>query len=423
MIALTASAPAAVPWHDIWNILVLRGGHNATIVMIGSGLLGLAAGLVGAFALLRKRSLSADALSHATLPGLAGAFLIAQWAGIAPNGAILLFGAALAGLIAMWCVELMTHHTRLTEDAAIGMSLSVFFGAGIVLLTVIQRHGGAQGGLKGFIYGQAASMMSDEAMLTGGIALGIILVSFLLHKELALVAFDEAFARVGGWRVFFIDAMLLLLVTLVTVAGLRIVGAILIVAMLIIPPAAARLWTDRVSFLLVLSGLIGGLSAYVGVAISATVPHAPTGAVIVLSAGAVFFVSLLAAPRRGLLAITLHHISLHLKVSQDHALRRLLLAEHETVSQYKCVWWLFSMLRLRRLVRVHKGTPTLTPSGAARATRVARNHKLWTQYLISRAEIAPSHVDWSVDQVEHVLSPELIAELEYELARAEAPTS
>lgn len=106
-----------------------------------------------------------------------------------------------------------------------------------------------------------------------------------------------------------------------------------------------------------------------------------------------------------------------MQVAQDHALRRLLHAESKDL-HFRCPRCLFSMLRVRGLVRLENGSPVLTTAGAARATRIERNHRLWTQYLISQAEIAPSHVDWSVDQVEHVLSPELIAELESELAAA-----
>ncbi|MCA9293406.1 MAG: metal ABC transporter permease [Phycisphaerales bacterium] len=399
------------------EILTLQGGHNTTVVMLGAALLGLAGGLVGAFALLRKRSLGVDALSHATLPGLALAFLLAHWLGVAPNSALLLAGAAATGLLAMWCVELVHRHTRLSEDTAIGMSLSVFFGAGIVLLSIIQASGGAQGGLKSFVYGQAASMLPNEVGITGAIALLAIIAALAFHKELALVAFDEAFARVGGWRVSLLDGVLLALITMVTVAGLRSVGAILVVAMLIIPAAAARFWTDRVARVLVLSGAMGAVSAYVGVAVSALAPRAPTGPLIVLSAGAVFLVSMALAPRRGVISSALRRMRVRMQVAQDHALRRLLHAESKDL-HFRCPRCLFSMLRVRGLVRLENGSPVLTTAGAARATRIERNHRLWTQYLISQAEIAPSHVDWSVDQVEHVLSPELIAELESELAAA-----
>lgn len=417
MTAAPVHAEVAWRWRELADILTLQSGHNTTLVMLGAALLGLAGGLVGACALLRKRSLSVDALSHATLPGLALAFLVAHWLGIAPNSALLLSGAAGTGLLAMWCIELIRRSTRLHEDAAIGMALSVFFGAGVVLLSVIQSTGGAQGGLKSFVYGQAASMRADEVAITGAIALLALLATITFQKELALVAFDEAFARVGGWRVSTLDGLLLALITLVTVAGLRSVGAILVVAMLIIPPAAARFWTERASRLLWLSAAIGATCAYVGVAISALVPRAPTGPLIVLSAGAAFLVSLAFAPRRGIIAAAVRRARLSLQVAQDHALRRLLHSE-TSHTRFRCRWCLFLLLRLRGLVRIEDGSPALSPAGAARATRVERNHRLWTQYLISRADVAPSHVDWSVDQVEHVLSPELIRELEGELAAA-----
>jgi len=134
------------------DILTFRAGHNTSVVLAGTTLLGGAAGLVGAFALLRKRSLMADALSHATLPGICLAFIISASLGIDGKSVpVLLVGGAITGIASVLCIQLILHHTRIKEDAAIGIALSVFFGIGIVLQSYIQTmSGGDQGGLGRF---------------------------------------------------------------------------------------------------------------------------------------------------------------------------------------------------------------------------------------------------------------------------------
>ena len=178
---------------ELVSVLTFQGGYNTNLVLIGTSLLGVAAGIIGVFALLRKRSLVADAVGHATLPGLAGAFLMASWLGHDGRSLpILLVGASVSGVLGLIVMGLILRHTRLQEDAAIGIVLSVFFGAGVVGLSIIQNQAPAgSGGIRGFIYGQAATMLPSDITLLAVLAIGSIGLSLLLIKELALVAFDE----------------------------------------------------------------------------------------------------------------------------------------------------------------------------------------------------------------------------------------
>ncbi len=289
---------------EIIETLTLRAGFNTNTVILGTTLLGVAAGVIGVFALLRKRSLVTDALSHATLPGIGLAFLGAGALGIDGRSLpVLLAGAAATGVLGVACIQALLRYTRLREDAAIGIVLSVFFGAGVVVLSYIQANAASgAAGLNKFIYGQTAAMGMGDAALMASIAGAAVVLALLLLKELTLVCFDDAFARVGGWPVGAIDLLMMGLVVLVTVAGLQAVGLILVVAMLIIPPVAARFWTERLWLLVALSGIIGGASGYLGSVVSALLPRKPAGAVIVLTAGAVFACSMLLAPARGVLA-------------------------------------------------------------------------------------------------------------------------
>lgn len=421
--------------------LTLRGGFNTSTVLLGTSLLGLAAGLVGAVAMLRRRSLTADAIGHATLPGLAGAFLIASAVGLDQRSLpVLLAGAAVAALASVAVIQWLARQPRTHEDAAIGIVLSVFFGVGVVLLSLVQNKAPkGSAGLKDFLFGQAATMLPGDVYTIGAIAGVCALGVLLFRREMAVVCFDRGFAHAGGWPVALMDAVIMVLIVLVTVAGLRNVGVVMVVALLVIPPVTARLWTERYHRMLMLSAALGACSGYIGSAISAAFEHAPTGAVIILTSGVLFLVSLTAAPKRGVLASAARSVFLRLRIAGDHVLE----AAHDAGTsrldrhglmqiaadrRWNALFRNAVILSLQRRGLLKARTPEgwqLTPGGTGRGARVARTHELWAEYLVRRADIAGTHVGWSVDQVEHVLDAETIQRLETELgghvhARAQA---
>lgn len=420
---------------EIWTVLILGAGFNTTVVMIGVTMLGIAAGVVGTFAVLRKRALMGDALSHATLPGMAAAFLVAVALGAEGRSLpVLLFGASVSGIIGVLTVQAIVRFTRLPEDAAIGAVLSVFFGFGFVLLSHIQGlDTGDQGGISKFIYGQTAAMRVADAIAIGVSALIVGLIAAGLFKEFRLVCFDPEFAGTQGWPVSVVDLLMMTLVVVVTVIGLQAVGLILVVALVIIPPAAARFWSERLWVVTAISAVIGGLSGYMGAAASALFPKFPAGGVIVLVAGALFLLSLLLAPERGVLFAAIRQIALRIEVAQQHVLRALFeaeetgrvgednsmpLADLEKERRWSRPWLEFVVrsLTLRGRVARQDMSLRLTDRGRLEARRLTRNHRLWEQFLVAYADLAPSHVDRSADFVEHVLSPEMVAELERQLA-------
>jgi manganese/zinc/iron transport system permease protein len=417
------------------RVLTFQSGYNTTVVLIGVTLLGVAAGVVGTFALLRKRALMSDTLSHAALPGIAIAFLVAVALGQSGRNLWwLLAGAAGSGVLGILAVQAIVDRTRLPADAAMGAVLSVFFGLGLVLLSYIQTLGsGDQGGVGKFIYGQTATMTMVEAGSIGVVALLSIVASLALHKEFRLVCFDPEFAQAQGWPVNRIDLLMMALVVAVTVIGMRAVGLVLIIALVIIPAAAARFWTERMVHMAFISAAIGGLSGLLGAAASAVLPDLPAGAVIVLVAGAVFLTSLLLAPRRGLFAAGVRRTRLRLDIASQHVLRAayegiesgraksgsvLDLSTIRSLRSWPRLWLVLvvRVLALRGLVALRGNGLELTAAGTVEAVQVTRNHRLWEQFLVTYAELAPSHVDHSADLVEHVISPEMVAELERELA-------
>ncbi len=303
----SAAALSPVELAEKWfEVVSLGGGHNTNVVLAGVTLLGLAAGMVGVFSMLKKQSLVADAFAHASLAGVGAAFLLhgAFFAGGGRrNMAVLLLGAALSGSLAVAAISWLGRRTRLPADTATAAVSSASFGLGIVLLSLARRISGAdQAGLDGLIFGSAASMTRGDAQLMAAVA-GIVLIAVLgASAPLTAAAFNERFARVRGLPVGFIEALLAALVAAITIAGLQAVGMLLVVAMLVIPPATARLWTRRVPGLLTLSGLLGASAAFLGASVSAILPNAPAGALIILVSAASFAISLIAAPHRGLVA-------------------------------------------------------------------------------------------------------------------------
>jgi len=276
----------------------------------------------------------------------------------------------------------------------------------------------AQGGIRSYIYGQTAAMSAGDAWLMASAAALGGLASLLLRKEFALVCFDPGFARAQGWRVGFIDLLLMALLVMVAVIGMQAVGLLLMVAMLIIPAAAARFWTERVGRMVWLSAILGALGGGLGAMTSALAPRLPAGAVIVLVSGVIFLVSMLAAPSRGMLAEIVRRATLRVRIAIDHALETLILAENSRAMAAPAPIPLAmrAWLRARGLAEAEQGRLRTTPRGRRRGERVRRNHLLWTRYLTEHADVAPSHVDWSADQIEHVLGAEMVGRLERLLA-------
>lgn len=417
----------------IIDTLTLR-YYNTRIVILGVTSLGLAAGVAGTSLLLRKRSLTADALAHATLPGVALAFIvIVSFGGSGRNMTGLLIGAFLSGLVGMAWLIAIRNTTRLKDDAALGIVLSVMFGLGVALIKIAEyMPAGSAAGLDRFIMGKAANMLAAEAWTILIAALVITALGALVFKELKLLCFDRSFGSTQGWPTGLLDAILMALVLGVTVIGLQSVGLLLVVALLIIPAAAARFWTERLGVMTVTAALIGAVSGYVGAFFSALSDQLPTGPIIVLACAAAFAFSLVFGARRGLLIRITRHLTLARRVGAQHLLRAVYevneaeqgvghVSQHELLAARS-----WSPGALRRLIgrAVRKGllrrapdhTVALTQLGRTEARRVVRNHRLWEMYLIQHADIAPSHVDRDADTIEHILAPDMIDRLETLLA-------
>jgi manganese/zinc/iron transport system permease protein len=288
---------------ELLGVLLLQGGYNTTVVMLGAAALGIAAGAVGVFAMLRRRALVSDAVAHATLPGIAAAFILAAALGMPGRSPMVLtIGAAVAAVLALVAIQALSRASRVPEDTATAAVLASSFGLGLALLSIVQSlRTGGQAGLDAYIFGSTAGMLESEAYMMAALAAACLVALTLVFKELAAVAFDPAFATASGLSVTRLDAVVAALSLATVVVGLRVVGLVLIVALLVIPPAAARFWSDRLPVVVAVSALFGALSAFLGAAISAVAPDVPTGATIVMVGAGLFTVSLFFGAARGLL--------------------------------------------------------------------------------------------------------------------------
>jgi len=391
------------------DALMLQLGYNATLVTLGAALLGMAAGVAGTFLFLRKRALVSDAISHATLPGVGLAFvLMVAMGGDGRWLPGLLLGAAVSATVGLLCVQWLTTRTRLGEDAAIGAILSVFFGFGIVILTVIQTMtAGRQAGLEGFLLGSTAGMLRSDAILLAVASAAVLGLVLILRRPLELAAFDPGYAEATGWSLGRIDLAMMGIVLVVTVVGLKVVGLILIVALLIVPAVTARFWTDRASHVVMIAGVVGGVSGYVGAATSAIAPALPTGPIVVLVGFALFAGSLLLSPGRGVLASVLVHRRYQRRVHMRQGL--LALAQGQPI---------FEALTRRLMHRAGLILPdgVATPEGQAAASKALLDE---TRCSIVRADqsfaAAATRYD-GLTPIEDVLTPDQLRDVDLRIA-------
>lgn len=430
------------------QILFSSIAYNTRIVLTGTLLLGMCGGVVGTFMLLRKKALVGDVASHAALPGIGIAYLLME--AISPgNGKSLpwlLLGAAISAACGIVTANLIQRTRLIKEDAALGIVLSLYFGAGIVLLTIIQvMKSGSAAGLNDFVFGKTAGMTANDVFLIGVTSGVVLFVCLALFKEFAVLCFDEEYAAALGWPARRLDLLLTILVVAVTVIGMQSVGLLLVVALLVIPPTAARFWSDRLGPMVLFASAIGGLSTSIGVMLSASVERLATGPMIVLTSALLFAISMVFGSRRGIgwqlwrhRAAILHKGELDLlRACYEHIERNLLqstatdsaeIAESKDLTAFPIApeslvsarsW---SRSKVERLLRIaisdglirfcSDGNYRLTLSGTRRAAEAVRNHRLWELYLIHFADVALNRVDRDADQIEHILEPMQIEQLE-----------
>lgn len=408
---------------------------------IGCMLMCLTAGLVGALVFLRKQSLIGEALSHASYPGVILAVLMAGILSISSHSdfflsLFILIGATLSSLAGLWTIHFLEKHLRVKSDSALCFVLSVFFGIGLTFASEIQfSYTTLYKQASIYLYGQAATMTDVHIAIYGLLAVTVIFTIFLFYKELQIITFDRPFAKSLGIKARSFDTLLFILVVLAVIIGIRSVGVVLMSAMLIAPPVAARQFTNRLSILFILSACFGVISGFLGnywsvemtELLSAYYPTArlilPTGPMIVLVASFICVLALLFAPERGLLLRAFRIARFRYRCICENLLKSIWrLGSSATVSlehlyAYQPNSRLYLKFMLERMVvngwlkRNGDGSYQLTKDGEYRAAKIVRLHRLWEVYLADYLGVGAERVHRNAEEMEHIITPELEREL------------
>lgn len=269
-----------------------------SFIIVGSGtfLLAAIAGAVGCITVLKGQSLIGDAIGHAAFPGIILSFMLFMQR----EPVLLTLGAVASGATAFMLIQVIKENSKLKLDAILAVVLSSFFGVGMVLKSYIQGNSNykdaAQSGLSSYIFGQAAYIMKDDVKLIVYIGVPTLLLLVLFYKEIKLFLFDEIYAKTIGIRTVLLYGIILVMTMGIIAAGLKLVGAILISSLLIIPAITALQWSDKFSRVLIIAGVVGGVSALIGTYISTAFNGMSTGATIILIMGSFAIISLVTGP-------------------------------------------------------------------------------------------------------------------------------
>ena len=414
--------------NDFIDFVLLK-DPNVRWVVIAVTLICTSASVVGCFAFLRKRALIGDAISHAILPGICLAFIIAQ----TKNPLILLVGAFVSGWAGILAIDLIVARSKIKTDAALGLVLSVFYGIGILLLTVIQSSGNAaQSGLDKFLFGKAAAMTLDDIVVFAAFGVLLLIIVLALFNAFKLISFDRDFAVAKGFPVRRLEFTLSVLTVLAIAIGIQAVGVVLMAAFLIAPAAAARYWTHRLEVMVFVAVGFSVVSGLMGTYVSYVVPNMPTGPWIVTVMSVLTIVSVIIGRQKGVLYRWLQQRRNERKILRENIL--------------KCLYHLgeidgnFEALRSRTEIRQRRGIrppdlkkglkrlhnlhlvslidnhARLTPEGVSRGARITKIHRLWELYLTRYMQLPADHVHDDAEAIEHIITPELERELERQLA-------
>jgi manganese/zinc/iron transport system permease protein len=399
-------------------------------ILVTGVLCAAACALPGCFLVLRRLSLMGDAISHAILPGLAAAFLLAG----SRTSLWMFLGAALVGLLTALLTESIRRLGKVDEGASMGVVFTALFAVGLVMIVQAADSVDLDPGC--VLYGaieltplDTVTVLGRElpraALVLSGMTLVNLLFVLVLYKELKISAFDPALATTLGLHAGLMHYLLMIVVAVTVVACFESVGNILVVAMLIAPPAAAYLLTDRLGWMIALAVLIGGASAIGGHLAAIVVPawfgygSATTAGMMATFAGALFLGALLLSPQHGLLSRALARAALRWQIACDDLLGDLYRAEEATLPQPRApapsaegrprlpasgpVRGL-PLLRLRAGGMVQRAAEgfRLTEPGRLRAAALIRAHRLWERYLTDALDVRADHTHGTADRLEHV---------------------
>lgn len=406
----------------------------------------LSCALLGNFLVLRRMSMMGDAISHAVLPGLAAAFILTE----SRSSFAMFAGAVVAGVLTALFTQWVHSLGRVDRGAAMGVVFTTLFAVGLIMIVRAADHVDLDPGC--VLYGAIEMVPLDTVsvgaweipravLVLGAVLLVNALVVGALYKELKISSFDPALATSLGISARAMHYLLMTLVAVTTVASFEAIGSILVIAMLIVPAAAAHLLTDRLGAMIAVSLVIGAASAVIGHAAAITVPpwfgfaDTTTSGMMATAAGVIFAVVMLAAPRYGVVSRLATRAALGRRIVREDVLGLLYRLEELRISEPAPAFvrrlrgalglgrlaprLALAGLSRRGLVRRSDGSYRMTVAGRLRARELVRSHRLWESYLVRHLGLAPDHVHDAAMRLEHVTDRSLQEGLSRRLADVE----
>ncbi len=395
------------------------------VVVLGTVLIAACSAMVGTYTYLRKRTLVGDAVAHAIFPGICLGFMLSG----SKNPLYLLIGAILVGWLALLLMDALVAKTKLKTDTALAYILTFFFGIGSVLMSYIQKSGNAsQSGLHDFLFGKAANMVLADLYVFGVTSILLLFMVLVFFKQFKLISFNPEFAASIGLNVKSYNFLLTTMTVVAVSIGIQAVGVVLMSALLITPATTARLWTHKLSKLMLLAGLFGALAGILGAYVSFTATNMPTGPWFVVFLTCFAVISIFFAPKSGLISRYQLQMTNKRKINQENILKVTFQLKEKGLTRVTREDYVkkrgfvtrnleLGIKRLKRkgLLEEENNYIQLTVQGETEAKRVVRLHRLWELYLTKRMNFKEDHIHGGAETIEHVITPELEKELLTEL--------
>lgn len=397
---------------------------------LGSMLMCLSSALCGVLLFVRKRTLLGETLSHAAYPGVGLMVVVCGYFSLdAQLPFLILAGAFVSSLLGFIAVDRLEKRVRVAPDSALTAVLALFFGVGVVLASCAQSsYPRLLRQVQAYLYGQTATMTDGHIALYAVLTLVIVTFIVLFYKKILILCFDRQFAYSAQIAGRALDMASFCVVVLALVIGLRCIGVVLMSAMLIAPPAAARQFTTRLSWMFVISALFGALSAFLGSFFSFMASSkgisVPTGPLIVLFSGAIALLALFFAPKRGLVVRSLRIVRFKNSCLRENVLKALWRRSQQGEFGVSAKG-MAAMLGIKRpylslLIRRLKKSQALekrgklyylSPKGMKSGAHIVRLHRLWELYLVHSLGLKIERVHASAEEMEHILTPQLEKQL------------
>ena len=398
---------------DLLDILSYEWAWRA---LLASSMVGLMCGILGCFIVLRNMAMIGDALSHAILPGVVLAFIILGY-----NVLGFFLGSVIAGIVSAIAITWIQHNAKTKNDAAIGIVFTAMFSIGVIGISWLSRNEGVHLDLKDFLFGNVLGVGNEDLILTAAICIYVLISIVVFYRYLFITTFQPTIAQTMGISVKLLHYYLMLLLSFAVVAALQTVGVILVVAMLITPASTALLLTNRLTKVLILSGLIGILAAVFGL-VAAIIFETTPGPAMAIVATIFYLLALFLAPEKGLIAKKLIQYKVKARIVDEHILKesiKLANANELTLENLSSKLQYTSTQLKRKINRLSKqgyfaSTPQLelSSAGRSRASSLVRAHRLWETYLVDKMGLDESQIHAEADKLEHHLSEEILDEVD-----------